>query len=84
MTPNIPGPLMAAEINIDVSAILNALIYSVLGLVLFGIFWFIVVRVTPFSIRKEIEEDQNTSLGVILGAMIIGISLIIAAAVGGG
>ena len=84
MTPNIPGPLMAAEITIDVSAILNALIYSVLGLVLFGIFWFIVVRVTPFSIRKEIEEDQNTSLGVILGAMIIGISLIIAAAVGGG
>jgi len=83
MTHNISGLLLAAEISIDVNAILNALIYSVLGLVLFGLFWLIAVKVTPFSIRKEIEEDQNTSLGVILGAMIIGISLIIAAAVGG-
>lgn len=70
-------------IEIDVDSIISALIYSLIGLALFGIFWLIVVRVTPFSIRKEIEEDQNTSLGIILGAMIIGISLIIAAAVGG-
>lgn len=82
MNANVPGPLLAA-VTIDLNAVLNALIYSVLGLVLFGIFWLIVVRVTPFSIRKEIEEDQNTSLGIILGAMIIGISMIIAAAVGG-
>lgn len=77
------GAQMAAAITVDVNAILNALIYSVLGLILFGVFWLIAVKVTPFSIRKEIEEDQNTSLGIILGAMIIGISLIIAAAVGG-
>jgi uncharacterized membrane protein YjfL (UPF0719 family) len=73
--------LLALEFDVD--SLVSALIYSVLGLVLFGIFWMIVVKVTPFSIRKEIEEDQNTSLGIILGAMIIGISLIIAAAVGG-
>ncbi len=70
-------------IDFDVESLLSALIYSVLGMALFAIFWFIIVRVTPFSIRKEIEDDQNTSLGIILGAMIIGISLIIAAAVGG-
>ena len=73
--------LLALEFDVD--SLVSALIYSVLGLVLFGIFWMFVVKVTPFSIRKEIEEDQNTSLGIILGAMIIGISLIIAAAVGG-
>lgn len=73
--------LLALEFDVD--SLVSALIYSVLGLALFGIFWMIVVKVTPFSIRKEIEEDQNTSLGIILGAMIIGISLIIAAAVGG-
>jgi uncharacterized membrane protein YjfL (UPF0719 family) len=70
-------------LDIDVDSMVAALLYSVLGLVLFGIFWLIVVKVTPFSIRKEIEDDQNTALGIILGAMIIGISLIIAAAVGG-
>lgn len=76
------NPLLLA-LEFDVDSLISALIYSVLGLVLFAIFWLIVLKVTPFSVRKEIEEDQNTSLGIILGAMIIGISLIIAAAVGG-
>ena len=74
--------LLAKEI-IDVAAIASAAIYSVLGLLMFGLFWLLIVWLTPFSIRKEIEDDQNTSLGIILGAVIIGISLIISAAVAG-
>ncbi|PRQ03231.1 hypothetical protein ENSA7_53080 [Enhygromyxa salina] len=74
--------LLAKEI-VDVSAIASAAIYSVLGLLIFGLFWLLIVWLTPFSIRKEIEDDQNTSLGIILGAVIIGISLIISAAVSG-
>ena len=74
--------LLAKEI-IVVSAIASAAIYSVLGLLMFGLFWLLIVWLTPFSIRKEIEDDQNTSLGIILGAVIIGISLIISAAVAG-
>ena len=37
--------------------------------------------ITFESIRKEIEEDQNTSLGIILGSLIIGISIIISSAI---
>jgi putative membrane protein len=74
--------LLAKEI-LDVAAIASAAIYSVLGLVIFAIVWMLIVWLTPFSIRKEIEDDQNTSLGIILGAVIIGISLIISAAVAG-
>lgn len=73
--------LLAIDINVD--NIVNALIYSFIGLILFALFWGIVIWVSPFSIRKEIEDDQNTSLGIILGAMIIGIAMIISAAVGG-
>lgn len=75
-------PLLAEEL-INVSNIVSAAIYSVLGLVIFGLFWMLIVWLTPFSIRKEIEDDQNTSLGIILGAVIIGIALIISAAVAG-
>lgn len=57
--------------------------FALLGMALFGLTFFIVVKVSPFSIRKEIEEDQNTSLGIILGCVILGISIIIAAAVSG-
>ena len=73
--------LLAVEFDVD--AIVNAVIYSGLGLVLFGIFWMIMVKVTPFSIQKEIEVDQNTSLGIILAAFIIGIAMIISAAIAG-
>ncbi len=61
--------------------ILLTVIYSTLGLVFFGVAFAIFSKVMPFSVRKEIEEDQNTSLGVIIGAMLIGISIIIAAAI---
>ena len=63
--------------------IADSFIYSILGTVILCIaFWFI-EKILPFSMKKEIEEDQNTSLGIILGAFIIGISLIIAAAIQG-
>jgi uncharacterized membrane protein YjfL (UPF0719 family) len=63
--------------------ILAAVIFAAVGLVAFCASLWLITRITPFSIRKEIEEDQNTSLGLILGAMIIGMSIIIAAAIHG-
>ena len=68
---------------VDTESILSALIYSMIGIVLFAVAFFVIVKIAPFSIRKEIEEDQNTSLGIIIGAVILGISLIISAAVQG-
>jgi putative membrane protein len=77
------SPLLAAGPLLDPGSILAALIYSLIGIVLFGVAFFVIVKIAPFSIRKEIEEDQNTSLGIIIGAVIIGISLIIGSAVQG-
>ena len=66
-----------------VRPIVDSFIYSILGtVILCAGFWFI-EKILPFSMKKEIEEDENTSLGIILGAFIIGISLIIAAAIQG-
>ena len=61
--------------------IILTLVYAALGLVVFGIGFLIFNKLTPFSVRKEIEEDQNTALGIIIGAVIIGLSIIIAAAI---
>ena len=63
--------------------IVDSLLYSVLGtIVLLGAFAFI-ERVLPFSLRKEVAEDQNVALGMILGAFILGVSLIISSAIRG-
>lgn len=87
MIPQIPLSTVVVGAGVlgddAISNLLNAAIYSVLGLIIFAIAWVIIARITPFSLRKEIEEDQNTALGVILGAIIIGIAMIISAAVSG-
>ena len=63
------------------SHVVTAIVFAALGLVAFcGSVW-VITKLTPFSVRKEIEEDQNTSLAIIIGAMIIGMSIIIAAAI---
>jgi uncharacterized membrane protein YjfL (UPF0719 family) len=60
--------------------ILSTVIYSVIGMVIFGLAFAIFNKLMPFSVRKEIEEDQNTSLGIIIGSFLIGLALIIASA----
>jgi uncharacterized membrane protein YjfL (UPF0719 family) len=68
-------------ITTHVKAVFDSVLYSVLGLVvLLGSFW-LIEKVLPFSVTKEIAEDQNVGLGIILGAFVIGISIIIAAAI---
>jgi uncharacterized membrane protein YjfL (UPF0719 family) len=58
-------------------------IFTAFGLLVFIIAYIIILKTTPFSVRKEIEEDQNVALAVVIGAIIIGISIIIAAAIQG-
>jgi uncharacterized membrane protein YjfL (UPF0719 family) len=76
---------LALIVKLDqlVETLVTTLIFVVIGLVFFGIGYFIMDKITPFSIRKEIEEDQNTALGIVIGAMLIGIAIIIAAAING-
>jgi putative membrane protein len=64
-------------------ALASTLVYSFLGLVVFGIAIYIMEKVTPFSIRKEIEEDQNMALAIIMGSVLISLAMIIQAAIRG-
>lgn len=62
---------------------LMAAAYTGVGLVAFALAFWIIVKVCPFSIRKEIEDDQNIALGIVIAAVFIGIAMIISAAVHG-
>ena len=61
--------------------IVTALIFVFIGIVFFAVAYFILSKM--FSIHKEIEEDQNTALGIVIGSIMIGIAIIIAAAIHG-
>lgn len=67
--------------NSILQGLLSSVVFSLVGVVVFGIAFFILAKATPFSIRKEIEEDQNTSLGIVIGSVIIGLALIISSAI---
>jgi uncharacterized membrane protein YjfL (UPF0719 family) len=63
--------------------LISALAFSALGIMLFALAFLIIVKVTPFSLRKEIEDDQNTALAIIIASVIIGIALIVSSAIHG-
>lgn len=69
--------------NPFIKALVASAVYSLLGIVMFAVSFAVINFMTPFSLRKEIEEDQNTALAIMIGAVIIGLAIIIAAAVGG-
>ena len=71
------------DISQLLSAALAAVIFSLIGLMFFGIAFWLITKLAPFSVRKEIEEDQNTSLGIVIGSIIIGIALIVSASIHG-
>ncbi|HRC54278.1 MAG: DUF350 domain-containing protein [Myxococcales bacterium] len=64
-------------------AIVSSTAFAGIGVVVFAVAFWLMTKITPFSVRKEIEEDQNTALAIIMAGVLIGIALIIAAAISG-
>ena len=58
-----------------------ALVYALLGIVILVLSFVILDWLTPGSLWKQIMEEKNTALAVLAGAIAIGISIIIAAAI---
>lgn len=62
---------------------LSTAVYTIFGLVVFGLAFWVIVKVSPFSIRKELEADHNNAIAILIASVIIGLALIIAAALHG-
>jgi uncharacterized membrane protein YjfL (UPF0719 family) len=61
--------------------VVNALVFALLGILIFLVSFAILDKLTPYALWKEIVEEQNTALAILIGAVSLGICLIIAAAV---
>lgn len=61
----------------------SAVVYGVIGIVMFAIALKVIVKVSPFAIRKEIEEDQNVALALVIASIFVGLAIIVAAAIQG-
>jgi uncharacterized membrane protein YjfL (UPF0719 family) len=63
------------------SNILAAAVFAFLGIGILAIALLIFDKLTPGTLWKELMEDQNVAVAVVLAGVTIGISIIIAAAV---
>ena len=63
--------------------LLAALGFAAVGLVFFAVSFFVMVKAMPFSVRKEIEDDQNVALAIVMASVIIGIAIVVGMAVKG-
>lgn len=67
--------------NSPAGHMLASVVYSLIGVAIFAVAFLLLERIAPFSLRKELAEDDNIAVGIVLGAMMIGLSIIIAAAI---
>jgi uncharacterized membrane protein YjfL (UPF0719 family) len=78
-------PTLGLAVNLEglLPTLIVTVIFVVLGLIVFAIAFLVIAKSTPFSVRKEIEDDQNVALAIVIAAVILGSALIIAAAIHG-
>ena len=77
----IPGLVVPLETLLP--TLVTTLVFVVLGLIVFALAFFVIGMATPFSVRKEIEEDHNVALAIVIASVILGSAVIIAAAIHG-
>ena len=64
-------------------ALVGSVVYALIGVLVFWISFIIIDKLTPYDLWREIVEKQNRALAMVVAAMCLGISVIIAAAIHG-
>ena len=67
--------------GIQLANVVNAVVYAAIGIVIFALAFVVIDKVTPYKLWKEIVQEHNMALAILVGAMSIGICIIIASAI---
>lgn len=65
-------------------AFLASILFALVGVLVFWISFIIIDKLTPYDLWGEIVEKHNKALALVVAAMCLGISIIVAAAIHGG
>lgn len=68
---------------IRIDWVVNAFIFSLLGISVFWIAFILIDKITPYDLWREIVKEKNQALATVVAAMCLGIAIIVAAAVHG-
>lgn len=62
------------------NGIIESFIYSIIGLLLAVLAYKVIDWITPGDLAKQIAEEKNVALAILVGALILGVCIIIATA----
>jgi len=65
----------------QINNVVNAIVYAGIGIAIFGGAFLVLDKITPYNLWKEIVQEHNLALAILLGAMSLGLCMIIAAAI---
>lgn len=71
------------ELELFYKGVVASLIYSLIGVVVLLLAYYIIEKLTPEKSWQEIVKNKNIALAIVFAAFILGISIIIAAAIHG-
>jgi putative membrane protein len=63
--------------------VFNSILFALVGVAVFWLCFVIIDKITPYDLWAELVEKKNVALAIVVGAMCLGISIIVAAAVHG-
>ena len=66
---------------INPQILINSLVFSLLGVIVFWLSFVIIDKFTPYELWKEIIEKRHQPRATIVAAMCLGIAIIVAAAI---
>jgi putative membrane protein len=61
--------------------VLAAVVYAVLGIVIYIVAFVIIDKLTPGTLWHDLLHERNTALAILMAGLAIGLSIIIAAAI---
>lgn len=64
-------------------AFFGSILYAFIGVLVFWGSFLLIDKLTPYNLWQELVEKQNMALAIVVGAMALGLSIIVAAAVVG-
>ena len=68
---------------INMKDVVGSILYSLIGLVLFSLAFYIFDKITPGDLAIEILEKKNIAAAILIGALMIGIAIIVGMSIHG-
>ena len=68
---------------INLEHLAGSIVFSMVGFLLLAIAYFIVEKTAPNVLKRELIDEHNTALAVVIGSLVLGLSIIIASAIHG-